>query len=69
MTVSAAWRSGTRWVFNYPERVKISIHHSLSSSRLLLAVRVIALLILSFRYIIQINKYYGSAFNAVEYLT
>jgi len=69
MTVSKAWRNGTRWVFDYPERVDVSIHNSLTNRRLLLAVRVISLLILSFRYVIQIAKYYDSAFNIAEYLT
>lgn len=55
-------------MFDYPNRVEVDIHHSLTSRPLLFAARILSLLILSFRYVLSILTY-NSAFNIVEYLT
>lgn len=68
MEIIAVFVRLEKWIFEYPERVEISIHHSLTSRTLLLAVRVLSLLLLSFRYVLSILTYH-SAFNILEYLT
>ena len=57
-----------KWIFEFPDRLEVSIHHSLTSRPLLLAVRTLSLLLLSFRYVLSILTY-RSAFNILEYLT
>lgn len=68
MEIIAAFERLEKWTFEFPDRVEVSIHHSLTSRSLLFAVRNMALLVLSFRYILSILTY-NSAFNIVEYLT
>ena len=68
MEIIAAFRRLEKWTFEYPGRVEASVHHSLTSRPLLLAVRVLSLLVLSFRYVLSMLTYH-SAFNILEYLT
>jgi hypothetical protein len=69
MNIVSFFRGLRKWLFAYPQRIDINPHHSLTSPTGLLLVRVVAFLVLSFRYYLQISAYYSSAFNIVEYLT
>lgn len=68
MEIIAAFVRLEKWIFEFPDRLEVNIHHSLTSKCLLLAVRVFSLLLLSFRYVLSILTYH-SAFNILEYLT
>jgi hypothetical protein len=60
MKITSGYRSLSTWLFDYPEKLDINIHDSLTSRPVLIIGRFIALLILSYRYILSIVVYDSS---------